>query len=287
MSILNFLKPLVERSPALAHLYRTSRDRRFLSETPKDTPMGFKFSGDLVMQQGLFEPTEWNVASQCLERSDVFINIGANIGYYCCLALKLGKYVFAFEPIDLNVQYLTKNIKANKWDENIEIFPLALSNKVGLVDIYGGAKGASLVKGWMGTPENYVRLIPATTLDNVLCDRIAGKQSFILIDVEGAEKYVLEGAIKHLSFEPKPIWMVEIATREHQPKGVKLNPNLMSTFDLFWDSGYECFTADGLFRKISKSEVIEVSKTGNDNWSVHNFLFMDQSIANQICIQTN
>ncbi|WP_298920626.1 FkbM family methyltransferase [uncultured Nostoc sp.] len=282
MQIVKVLKPLVDRFPSLAQMYRISRDRQFLSETPKDTPMGFKFSGDPVMQQGLFETREWNVAVKCLEKVDVFINIGANIGYYCCLALKLGKYVFAFEAIDLNVQYLTKNISANKWDESIEIFPVALSNKVGLVDIYGGAKGASLVKGWMGIPEHYVRTIPTTTLDNILCDRLSGKQCFVLIDVEGAEKNVLEGATKHLLLKPKPIWMVEIATKEHQPQSIKINPNLIATFELFWRNGYECFTADGLFRRISKHEVVEVSETGHDNWSVHNFLFMDDSIANQI-----
>jgi len=52
------------------------------------------------------------------------VNVGANTGYYCCLALDRNKYVIAFEPINLNVKYLLRNIKANNWDDRIEVYPM-------------------------------------------------------------------------------------------------------------------------------------------------------------------
>ena len=129
------------------------------------------------MEQGLYEAEEVEIVKRYLSDADVFINIGANIGYYCCIALNLGKKTIAFEPIDLHLKYLYRNIKANNWDD-IEIFPIALSKNTGLMKIYGGGEAASLIEGWSGTPKHYCRLVPTSTLDNVLCNRLAGKKCF-------------------------------------------------------------------------------------------------------------
>jgi hypothetical protein len=132
------MQPLVERFPKIAMSYRYLRDNRFIFEDPKETPLGFKFIGNEKMEQGIFEKEEIEIVNRCLNRTDIFINIGANIGYYCCIALKRGKHTVAFEPIESNLRYLYKNIKANQLQHNIEIFPIALSNITGSIDIYGG-----------------------------------------------------------------------------------------------------------------------------------------------------
>ena len=115
-----------------------------------------------------------------------------------------------------------------------EIFPpMALSNQVGIIEIYGGGTGASLLKGWAGTPESYVTLVPCSTMDRVLGNRFQGSKTLMIVDIEGAEKLMLEGAAAFVAMEPKPVWLVEISVGEHQPKGIKINPNLLSTFQLF------------------------------------------------------
>ena len=58
-----------------------------------------------------------------------------------------GKKVIAFEPDYTNQQILLQNVHANKWGDNFTLYPLALSNKVGIRKIYGGGTGASLIKG--------------------------------------------------------------------------------------------------------------------------------------------
>ncbi|MDT8377226.1 MAG: FkbM family methyltransferase, partial [Mariprofundaceae bacterium] len=195
------------------------------------------------------------------------------------------KYVVAFEPIDINVRYLLRNIRANNWESLIEVYPLALSNKVGVIEIYGGGTGASLVKGWAGTSEEDVTLVPCTTLENVLGSRFKDKKWFVLVDIEGAEKMMLDGASSIVDMEPKPIWMMEISVSEHQPKGTIINPNLLSTFQVFWSSGYEALTADKQCRTVHPHEIREIVRSGVSTLDTHNFLFVEKARAGKLLRQ--
>jgi FkbM family methyltransferase len=272
-SLFKLAKPIAERFPVIAFTYRTIRDNQRIFEHPKITPMGFKFNGNKSMEAGLFEISETEVTKRLLSDVDVVINVGANIGYYCCLAAKEGKHVVAFEPMPQNLRYLLRNIQANDWAESIEVFPLALSNKVGVTEIYGGGTAASLLKGWAGNSEKTKALVPLSTLDVVLGKRFLGQRVLFIIDIEGAEKSMLEGANTYLKSESSPIWLVEIAGAEHQPKGVKINPNLLSTFELFWDNGYVSHAADETFTEITRLDVEKVVATEVDSLKTHNFLF--------------
>lgn len=277
-----YLKPFVERFPPVAKFFRYAWDNWQMFEDPQDTPMGYKFVGHSTMQSGCFEPEETELVKRLLQSVDVVINIGANIGYYCCFALKAGRHVVAFEPVGSNLRYLYKNIKANHWEDRIEIFPMALSNRTGIIDIFGGGTGASLIKGWAGTPEYLVDTVPVSTLDNVLGCRFHGQRCFVLVDIEGAERMMLEGATVLLSEKPKPVWMVEINVTAHQPKGVALNPHLESIFKLFWDHGYEAFTADKHMRLVDSGEVRNIVATGTNTLQSQNFLFIENGLKSVI-----
>lgn len=270
---IRLVKPLVSRSPRLTAMYRGMRDQLDMMEEPQTTPWKFKLAGNSAMAQGTFEPTETGLVRKLLQDVDVLVNVGANVGYYCCHALSMGKPVIAFEPMPRNLHYLCKNIKANGW-EGAEIFPIALSNKTGILEIYGGDTGASLVKGWAGIPESYKTIVPCSTMDTVLDNRLAGKKALVLVDIEGAEKWMLEGAGKMLANDPKPIWLVEIATHENQPSGVEVNPNFSDTFQLFFQNGYEAFSADQEMRPITAEQVDQFSK-GLLSANTYNFIFRE------------
>jgi FkbM family methyltransferase len=276
------MQPVVERFPWVALIYRYLRDNRFLFENPKEIQLGFKFIGNKKMEQGVYEKEETEIIRRCLKKTDVFINIGANIGYYCCIALSVGTHTIAFEPMESNLSLLYKNIKANKWERNIEVFPLAISNMTGLIEIYGGGPLASIHDGWAGIPLQYKRVVPVTTLDTALNGRFFASRCFILADIEGAEYFMLEGAEKFLKMVPKPIWMVEIQVKEHQPAGTMMNPYLLQTFQIFWENGYEAWTADKSLRKIEQQEVIDICKGKINSLSSQNFLFLDRGMINQI-----
>ena len=273
--IINLVKPVAERFPRVATTYRLLRDSRRLPGDARPTPRGFEFIGNRSMEQGTYESDVARIVTKCLKRVDVFINIGANIGYYCCIALSNAKHTIAFEPIELNLRYLYKNIRANNWQNDIEVFPLALSNTVGLTEIYGGSTGASLIKGWAGTPEHYVRLVPTSTLDTVIGGRLSGKRCLILADIEGGEQSMLQGAGRMLSSEPKPIWLLEVSVAEAKYGGLEVNPNLLATFDIFRENGYEAWTVNSHPRPVSSKELDDIAETGHDTLRTHNFLFIE------------
>lgn len=268
------VKPVIDRwFPQIARAYRTMRDSRFLAEEPVDTPMGFKFLGEREMQSGHFEPEEAEVFRRLLRDAGVFVNVGANAGLYCCHALMQGRHTVAFEPIALNVQYLCRNVLANGWQDNIEIHPLALSNSTGIARIFGGGSGASFVPGWGGIPEHQAAFVPTTTMDLALQGRFKDARLLILIDVEGAEFKVLDGAAHTLVREPRPIWMVEIMA--HRPGTDLVNPALAETFARFRDSGYIALTADRQLRPVGNDEIRLMAEGGWSASGTHNFVFVE------------
>lgn len=72
---------IAEHFPFLAMTYRTLRDNMATFQEPKITPMGFKFGGNPKMEEGIYEVDEVEIVKRYLEDVDIFINIGANIGY--------------------------------------------------------------------------------------------------------------------------------------------------------------------------------------------------------------
>tara|TARA_B110000503_G_C7083757_1_gene386317 strand:+ start:483 stop:1310 length:828 start_codon:yes stop_codon:yes gene_type:complete len=270
--ILSFIKPLVERFPKLATMYRILRDEKSFQKEPATTPWGFKLTGSAIMASGKFEPEETALVKEMLEKVDILVNVGANVGYYCCHALNMGKQVIAVEPMPENLRYLCKNIDINGWSS--EIFPVALSNKIEILKMYGGGTGASLVKGWAGSSENSFTYVPCTTMDTLLGSRLEGKRVLVIVDVEGAEFWSLQGCSKLLKNNPKPTWLIEIGATQHQPKGISINPRLTDTFKLMFDAGYHAVTADNSGDRIT---IEDVTATQNGEPTVlnntHNFIF--------------
>ena len=266
-----FFKKLLFRSERLHFYYYLLREYSSSFDKPSKTPFGFYFAGNKSMAQGDFEKEETQFVMNILEDYDVFVNIGANIGYYTCLALHLGKKVIAFEPIQGNLRILYKNLSLNNF-KNFEIFPLALSDESRIMNIYGHGTGASLVKGWADCPEDHKQFIPVSTLDTIMGDRLSGKKVLYLIDVEGAEFSLLKGASRQLSMSPRPAWIVEI-TDQHHPGDIK-DLNYLETFELFWNRGYNSYLAKDGFPDILRTDIEKWISLGKNPWGFHNYFFV-------------
>lgn len=256
----------------MALFYRNTRDSLDQRNPARATPWGFSFAGNDAMAAGSFEPEETAVVRELLAEVDVLVNVGANVGYYCCHALSMGKKVVAVEPNTRNLHYLLKNIKSNGWGKQVEVFPVALGSGADILQMWGGGTGASLVKGWAGIPESYVTQVPILSLDRVLGDTIGGKRALILVDVEGAEFMMLQGAKKTLMNECRPIWLIEITSSENQPALLAMNPRFAQTFDVFFDHGYQVFTANSAADEITPAIVQEVV-AGHRKLDTYNFVF--------------
>lgn len=270
------LAPIFRHNPALGKAYKYYRYLRsnpgFL-QTPDQCNLGFRFNGNPLMERGEFEPHETHLVCELIKEVDVLINVGANIGYYSCLALHAGKSVIAFEPIPENLHFLLRNIKVNGWESRAQVYPIALSNDVGVLEIYGGGTGASLIEGWAQNPSDDMTLVPISTLDRVLAGQFNNEKVLFIIDIEGAEKMMLEGAATFINRSPKPLWIVEITSHQHQPQGVSVNPHLLGTFQLFWDAGYEAWAIEDDLRKVTPEEIQELMNSSTVKTGAPNYLF--------------
>lgn len=262
----------IDRSPQLALFLRNTRDILDRQSPPHLTPWGFQLAGHSGMSSGTFEPEETRAVRGLLQDVDMLVNVGANIGYYCCHSLSLGKPVIAVEPITRNLYYLLLNLRINGWANKAEVYPVALGSGSDILEMWGGGTGASLVKGWASIPESYLTYVPVLTLDRILGDNLHGKRTLILVDIEGAELLMLQGAVAALRNEPRPIWMLEISSTEHQPQGMPFNPNFSATFDIFFSLGYRAFTAHAINQEWTRSDVDAVLQ-GKKSPSTHNFIF--------------
>jgi FkbM family methyltransferase len=247
------------------------------------TPFGFRLTTRVhpayeLMRSGAFEPEETRIFVKLLDLTDVFVDIGANLGYYCCFALQRHKAVVAFEPQSQNLRCLYQNLASNGWFDKVEIFPVALSSAPGMLELFGASgPSASLVRDWAGYSSRFKQTVPVNTLDNVLAGRFAGKRLLVKIDVEGAEFQVLQGAVATVSRMPRPMWLIEVCFDEYHPSGV--NPDYLGIFTLFWDNGYECYGADGHCTPIAPADVRRWLETGVRDVKTFNYVFVDKAIG--------
>ena len=90
------------------------------------------------IMHGDFIPDESEVLKKIIKPGMVFIDVGANIGYFSLIAAKLigdSGEVFAFEPDKNNFSLLQKNINVNGY-KNITAIKKAVSDKVGTAKFY-------------------------------------------------------------------------------------------------------------------------------------------------------
>ena len=120
------------------------------------------------------------------------IDIGINIGITTVTMAKEvgeGGKVYTFDPVPGHIDTLRKNLAANGL-ENVSIFQMAVSDKVGTVDFYGGS---IILK------ENVEKSsVKTTNLDTFLTEEKIERIDLINMDCEGSELLVLKGAGKTL-----------------------------------------------------------------------------------------
>ena len=263
-----------------------SRTLRFYWKSlspPQRTKLGFYFCGNRKMLDGRYEPDETRFLESALPSVDQFINIGANTGYYCCLALSKDKPVLAFEPNDLNVKHLLANVCLNGWEDKIEVFPLALSDRPGVAELFGAGSGASFIRGWANNPDRHVSLAPVSSVDRILTDSQLSKRSLVLMDVEGAEAIVLSGADRLINAEPKPLWLIEVSILSHRPGGSEVNPRLKEVFQRFWTSGYDAWFVEDPRRKVTPEQIDDILSSGKVSFKGNNFIFAECGLCADNC----
>lgn len=157
-----------------------------------------QFVSARIKAQGSWEPFETSIMVSLLRPGDVFIDIGANIGWHTVVAgLTVGPLglVYAFEPERDNADLLERNAALNGLD-NVKLFRCALSETTGTmkfiksVDNMGDHRIAAA-----GGGENAIE-VPVDTLDRIVALHgwDLSRAQIVKIDTQGAELMVCKGA---------------------------------------------------------------------------------------------
>jgi FkbM family methyltransferase len=160
-------------------------------------------------------PVQKTVAS-LLRDGDVFYDIGANVGFFSVLAGRLvgpAGAVYAFEPVPANASTVERNARLNRLG-NIEVLRVAVSHQAGRSELFlahyaGGAalKSAAVPPDLAGSI-----LVDTSPIDDLVKARRIRPPDVVKIDVEGAEKDVLQGMLDVLrEWRPKVILEVDDA----------------------------------------------------------------------------
>lgn len=153
--------------------------------------------GKSLFFTGVYESETIDQLRLLLNRGDVIVDAGANIGAICLpIAKKTEVKVYAFEPSEFVYKALTDNIKSNK-AENIVPIQKGLSDKNAMLDFYESKKyyGGS---GPVPVDDSDCYKIEAITLDRFVEEEQIPKLKVLKVDVQGWEYYVFKGAEKLL-----------------------------------------------------------------------------------------
>jgi FkbM family methyltransferase len=163
------------------------------------------------LQDG-YELVETNFLKRILRNDDVFLDIGANVGWYTLLASTIidsHGHIYAFEPHRPTVEYLQRTVALNNLNSLIDVYPIGLAkeSKTELLAWVAGTGngGAASLGGNSVLQGMNTQSIEVRPLDSLGIARV----NVIKIDVEGAELLVMEGATRILDRD-RPIVMSEV-----------------------------------------------------------------------------
>jgi FkbM family methyltransferase len=177
----------------------------------------FDFRDELqkLMYFGLYDQAETALVTRTLRAGDVFLDIGANVGYYSLHASRLvGEtgQVHAFEPIAANVQRLLETAQRNGI-RNVRVNQAAVGEAAGTLELHLGGEELGN-SGWASVVPSQRRpnmlTVPMLAIDPYVVENNIRFIRLVKLDVEGAEPEVIAGMSSLLAGENAPDLLCEI-----------------------------------------------------------------------------
>jgi FkbM family methyltransferase len=159
---------------------------------------------------GAYEPHVAATIDRLLGSGDVFVDVGANVGYHAVRAsmrVGAGGRVVAVEANPENARLIAHTIAINSL-ENIELVPVALAASRGYVNFgtHVGSNGGILPDDEQTAASGRGTIVPTVALDDLDLDSV----SVVKIDVEGAEGIVIDGATATIE-RNRPTFVMEFS----------------------------------------------------------------------------
>jgi FkbM family methyltransferase len=250
------IKPLpFSRSLAERFLWRRAETRgihktKLESGEPFYIYQGVEGLSKAIWLNGYYEKNTTELVSNILEEGEVFVDIGANIGYFTIVSAKeVGSEgeVYSYEPVSQNLDLLRKNIEVNEL-ENVSVRNKLVSGSSGERSLgISKRKGQHSVKGDFSEEE----MVKSVKLDEELERRI----SLVKIDVEGAELEVIEGGMETIRRDSPEIILEYNRSKWDTEKFEKIFSEMNEL--------YEFYTVERAISRVTFEEIIsgrEISK---------------------------
>lgn len=200
-----------------------------------------------------------------VKQGDVFVDVGANIGYFSMLAARQkAKKVLAIEPIPTTFDFLTKNIRHNNFGDIIKAFNVALGSEEGISKCVSSRGPKNHIEYEVDNIHAGLPVIEArvTTLDNLQKnEKQTERIDFIKVDIEGYEYEFLMGARVTIS-NFRPTILMEIV----DSRLAKYNASSKQVFDFMTDLGY-------MYLFVNRDSVGKGSFPSQDIKKARNFIF--------------
>lgn len=232
--------------------YKTCRPSGVKERRVDGVNFSFDFSFSPYMKKiycGLFEFTVQEAAKHFLNKGDVFVDIGANIGYISAIgagAVGASGEVHSFEPVPTYFKYLSQLTKLNP-EHNLYLnnFALGEHDETNNIDVAVNANiGAnSMVNGFVQKDMIAETIVVPTKRLDVYLEERGLRPDFIKIDVEGYEFPVLKGASRFFETQKRnlPPILVEISPRIYKGSGIDIS----ELEDYMFSWGYKSYTSFG------------------------------------------
>lgn len=199
----------------------------------------------MILHFGVWEPDVSRVIEQNLKSGDVFVDIGANIGYDTLLAsARVGRagQVVAIEASPRTFELLQRNLALNAASVNVRAVNAAVSDKPGTLALYEVNKGnigaATTLASRGGTLTASVEALP---LDQILTADEIQRLRLIKMDVEGAEPPILRHILNRLSIYP-PTMDIVVEASPHDDF-----PAWRDVFDQLRAAGFSAWAIDNTY----------------------------------------
>ena len=150
-----------------------------------------------IRQRGIWEPYESSLMCQYLQPGDVFLDAGANIGYFTVLAAAcVGDrgHVYAFEPEPRNYRLLQDNVELNDYSPRVTSMQVALTAESGEGQLYlhpDNLGDHQLFGADDGRETVAVKLLAGVDVFRGRDVRL----DLVKIDTQGAEQAVVQGLL--------------------------------------------------------------------------------------------
>jgi len=172
-----------------------------------------QFVSQRIRQEGLWEPYESQLILGLLRPGDVFVDVGANIGYFSILgASAVGSEgrVFAFEPDPDNFALLDANVALNGFQQRVSSVHGGLADASGAGRLYLSENNLGDHQIYAGDGERESLGITLYHGSDFLQTKLS-KIDLIKIDTQGSETAVIAGLMPLMKQLPvAPTILIEL-----------------------------------------------------------------------------